>query len=185
MMIELTHERVAHFSGEIILSTIKPKTMYSRVKISGHPLHPMLIAFPVAFYTAALVLYIVFSYKGDPFYFKVAVLANAAGVIMAAVAAIPGFIDWLFIPGGTAPKKTGVTHMICNVVALAAYAINLFIQLPKYNNTAPDLGPAILLSALGFILTLAAGFFGWTLVQTHHVGVDEMPVNEPGRATAG
>lgn len=157
--------------------------MYSKVKIAGHPLHPMLIAFPVAFYTAALVLYIVFSSKGDPFYFKVAVLANAAGVIMAAVAAIPGFIDWLFIPGGTTAKKTGITHMICNVVALLAYGINLIIQLPKYNNTAPDLGPAILLSALGFVLTLAAGFLGWTLVQTHHVGVDELPAKATERAT--
>ena len=147
--------------------------MYSKVKIAGHPVHAMLIAYPVAFYTATLVLFIVYNSKQDPFYFKIAVLANAAGVIMAAVAAIPGFIDWLFIPSDTAAKKTGLSHMICNVLALVLFGINLWMQLPKYGEANPASGPAVLLTALGFILTLAAGFLGWTLVQKHHVGVDE------------
>lgn len=159
--------------------------MYSKVKIAGHPLHPMLIAFPVAFYTAALVLYIVFNSNGNAFYFKVAVLANTAGVIMAAVAAIPGFIDWLVIPRDAAAKKTGATHMICNVVALLAYGINLVIQLPKYDSATPTLGPAILLSAVGFVLTLVAGFLGWTLVQTYHVGVDDRAVTTDKKITVG
>lgn len=58
--------------------------MYSRVKVFGHPLHPMLIAYPVAFYTAALACYIVYSTNGNPFWFKVAVVANIAGAVMAA-----------------------------------------------------------------------------------------------------
>jgi uncharacterized membrane protein len=148
--------------------------MYSKVKIAGHPIHPMLVAFPVAFYTATLVLYIVYSSKGDPFYFKVAVLANAAGVIMAAVAAIPGFIDWLNIPSGSKPKKTGLNHLICNVLALVLFGVNLWMQCPKYNDANPAIGSAIILSAVGFILTLGAGFLGWALVQKHHVGVDPL-----------
>ncbi|HWJ26951.1 MAG TPA: DUF2231 domain-containing protein [Flavisolibacter sp.] len=147
--------------------------MYSKVKIAGHPIHPMLIAYPVAFYTATLVLFIIYNSKQDSFYFKVAVLANAAGVIMAAVAAIPGFIDWLFIPRNASAKKTGITHMVCNVLALVLFGINLWMQLPKYNEANPVTGPAVLLTALGFILTLIAGFLGWTLVQKHHVGIDE------------
>jgi uncharacterized membrane protein len=146
--------------------------MYSKVKLAGHPVHPMLVGFPVAFYTAALVLYIVYYSKADPFYFKVAVLANAAGVVMAAVAAIPGFIDWLNIPSNTKPKKTGINHMICNVLALALFGVNLWMQCPKYNDPNPAIGSAIVLSAAGFILTLAAGFLGWSLVQKHHVGID-------------
>jgi hypothetical protein len=34
-------------------------------------------------------------------------------------------------------------------------------------------GSAVILSIAGLILTLVAGFLGWTLVQKHHVGVDE------------
>lgn len=156
--------------------------MYSKVKVAGHPIHPMLIAFPVAFYTAALVLFIIFNSTKDPFYFKIAVISNAAGVIMALVAAIPGFIDWLFIPKASSARKTGLTHMICNVLALAAYAINLFIQLPRYNDNTPSTGPSIILTAIGFVLTLAAGFLGWTLVQTYHVGVQEEAEGQTARA---
>ena len=146
--------------------------MYSRVKIAGHPIHPMLIAYPVAFYTAALACYIVYSSNQNPFWFKVAVVANIAGVLMAAVAAIPGFIDWLFIPKDSRAKQTGLFHMLCNVLALVCFAIPAWTECAKWDDTNPRLGLAIPLSVLGFVLTLAAGFLGWTLVQKHHVGVD-------------
>jgi len=146
--------------------------MYSKVKIFGHPIHPMLIAYPVAFYTAALVCYIAYSSNQSPFWFKVAVVANIAGVITAAVAAIPGFIDWLFIPSDSRAKKTGLFHMLCNVLALVCYAVAGFTECNKWDDVNPTLGLAVPLTAIGFILTLAAGFLGWTLVQKHHVGVD-------------
>lgn len=94
--------------------------MYSKVKIAGHPVHPMLVAYPVAFYTATLACYIVYNSNLNPFWFKVAVVANVAGAIMAAVAAIPGFIDWLFIPANSQPKKDRlIPHdMQCNSVSL-------------------------------------------------------------------
>jgi uncharacterized membrane protein len=146
--------------------------MYSKVKIAGHPLHPMLVAFPVAFYTATLVCYIVYSSNKDPFWFKVALTANIAGAVMAAVAALPGFIDWLNIPRDSRAKKTGLFHMMCNVLALVCFAVTAFLQCPKWGDVNPELGIAIPLTAVGFILTMVAGFLGWTLVQKHHVGVD-------------
>lgn len=146
--------------------------MYSKVKIAGHPIHPMLVAFPIAFYTATLVSYIAYSSNQDPFWFKVAVVANIAGVVMAVVAALPGFIDWLFIPKDSRAKKTGLFHMMCNVLALVLYAVVAFTECSKWDDISPTLGPAIPLTIIGFILTLTAGFLGWTLVQKHHVGVD-------------
>jgi uncharacterized membrane protein len=147
--------------------------MYSKVKIAGHPIHPMLVAYPVAFYTATLVCYIVYNSNGNPFWFKVAVVANIAGVLMAALAAIPGFIDWLNIPADSKAKKTGLFHLLCNVLALVCFGIVALTENKKWDDAAPALGLAIPLTALGFILTLAAGFLGWTLVQKHHIGVDE------------
>lgn len=146
--------------------------MSSKVKILGHPVHPMLIAYPVAFYTATLVCYIVYGSNGNPFWFKVAVVANIAGIVMAAIAAIPGFIDWLSIPSDSRAKKTGLFHMVCNVLALVCFAVTAFIEYPKWNDEHPGSGVAVVFTAIGFILTLTAGFLGWTLVQKHHVGVD-------------
>jgi uncharacterized membrane protein len=119
----------------------------------------------------------VYNSNSNPFWFKVAVVANIAGVVMALVAAIPGFIDWLFIPTGSKPKKTGLLHMLCNVLALVCFGAAAFLEYTRWDDPNPDLGIAIPLTAAGFILTLTAGFLGWTLVQKHHVGVDiEHPV---------
>ncbi|MEO6490714.1 MAG: DUF2231 domain-containing protein [Ferruginibacter sp.] len=146
--------------------------MNSKVKIYGHPIHPMLVSFPVAFYTAAFACFIAYNSNAEAFWFKVALVANIAGVVMAAVAAIPGFIDWLFIPKDTKPKKTGLLHMLCNVSALVLFGINWAMQCDKWNEATPSIGYAILLTGGGFLLTLVAGFLGWTMVQKHHVGVE-------------
>jgi uncharacterized membrane protein len=149
--------------------------MYSKIKIAGHPLHVMLVAYPIAFYTATLVCFLVYGSNHDPFWFKVAYVANAAGVVMAAVAALPGFIDWAMgIPGETKAKKTGLIHLLFNVTALLLFAINLYLQTGKWNDTNPDSGPAVWLTLFGVLVTVIAGFYGWTLVQKHHVGVDPL-----------
>jgi uncharacterized membrane protein len=152
--------------------------MESKVKIAGHPIHPMIVAYPVAFYTATLVSFIVYNANANVFWFRVGVVANYAGVIMAVVAAIPGFIDWLGINKQRPAKKTGLNHMLSNVTALIVFGINLYLQCPKWNETQPDSSPAILLSAIGMILTLIAGFLGWSLVQKHHIGVSLTPEQE-------
>lgn len=158
--------------------------MYSKVRIAGHPVHPMLIAFPVAFYTATLLGYAAYAATDNLFWWRLGLLSNAAGVLSAVLAAIPGFIDWATgIPKGSAAKATGRIHMLLNVGALALFTVNLLAQANRWMELtrtvattgqidAPDPALALVLSALGVLLTIAAGFFGWKLVQTHHVGVD-------------
>ena len=152
--------------------------MFSKIKIAGHPLHAMLVPFPVAFYTATLVCFIIYYCNLDVFWFKVAVKANYAGVATALLAALPGFIDWLNIPKIRKAKKTGLAHMLCNVTALLLFSVNIYLQSGKSNETAPDAIIAIIVTALGFILTLIAGFLGWALVQKHHIGVSLTPEQE-------
>lgn len=154
--------------------------MYSKVKIAGHPLHPMLIAFPVTFYTTTLVAFVLHAITSDLMWWQLGLRANVAAVVTALVAAIPGFIDWRTgIPERTRAKRTGQTHMLLNVGALALFAANLAVQRDQWRpvleyeqGTAHGLSVAIILCAVGFVLTFAAGFLGWSLVQTHHVGVD-------------
>ena len=154
--------------------------LYSKAKVAGHPLHPMLVAFPVAFYAGAFVSFIVYAVGGNPFWFRVGYVSNVAGVIMALAAAVPGFVDWYSgIPEGTRAKKDGLVHMTLNVSALLLFAINIFASNGGWDSSQPNATAAILLTLLGVGCTVAAGWFGWTLVQTHHVGV-QMEV-EPRR----
>lgn len=152
--------------------------MYSKIKILGHPIHPVLVAYPIALYTATLVAYIVYAANKDPFFFKAAVAANIAGIVMAALAALPGFIDWAVgIPGGTPAKRHGLTHMLLNVTALVLFVVNALVHTGDWKNPSGETS-GIILSLLGVLCTVAAGFFGWTLIQTDHVGVELSPEQE-------
>lgn len=155
-------------------------TQYSKVTIAGHPIHPMLIAFPVTFYTTTLIAFIVYAINGEMSAWQIGLRANVAGVVTAFVAAIPGFIDWARgIPSGTQAKTTGRTHMILNLISLVLFVLNLIVYRDHWHSLyaldlvlVPNPAIAIVLSTIGVLCTLAAGALGWTLVQTHHVGVD-------------
>jgi uncharacterized membrane protein len=152
--------------------------MYSKVKILGHPIHPMLVAYPIALYTSTLVAYIIYAANKDPFFFKAAVAANLAGVVMAAITALPGFIDWAVgIPSGTPAKSHGLTHMLLNVTALVLFVINAIIHTGSWTNPSGE-GSGIILALLGVLCTVGAGYFGWTMIQTDHVGVQLTPEQE-------
>lgn len=153
--------------------------MYSKVKVGGHPLHPMLVAFPVVLYSTTLACFVLYRVTGDLFWFRSAWIANFAGVCSAVVAALPGFIDWAFgVPSGTPAKRTGLQHMGANVAALFVFALNLVLVRRVLDSTQPDVDTFIVLSLLGVLLTGVAGFLGWKLVQTHHVGIDLRPGQE-------
>jgi uncharacterized membrane protein len=153
--------------------------MYSKVKIAGHPLHIMLVAFPVAFYTAAFLCFVAYAFGAEPFWFRAGLYANLAGVVTAALAAVPGFIDWAFgVPTGSPAKATGLAHMVCNVAALLLFLLNLLLQWGHRLETLPSVGLTVVLTGIGFALTLVAGFLGWKLVGVHHVGVELTPEQE-------
>jgi uncharacterized membrane protein len=160
--------------------------MRSKIRLLGHPIHPMLVAYPIALYTATLVAAIVAAAGGDPFVFRLAVVANVAGVGMAVLAAIPGFLDWLLaIPAATPAKTTGLLHMGLNVAALVLFAVNAVIHVGQWNDPARDTVLFIVLAAAGVLCTIGAGFAGWSLVQTHHVGIELTPEQRRLEPAAG
>jgi uncharacterized membrane protein len=159
--------------------------VYSKVKLFGHPIHPMLVAYPIAFYTSTFVGFIIYAVTNDHFWLRLTIAANAAAVLMAVLAAVPGFIDWAFgIPRGTRAKTHGFRHMILNVGSLALFAITLLVYLDEWtesSDASATLG--IILAGVGVLLTIAAGFHGWMLIQDDHVGVrlnPEQELLEPG-----
>lgn len=154
--------------------------MYSRAKLFGHPIHPMLVAFPVAFYTLTAVAYGVSLFVStDPFWFRLGYFANLAGVTTAVLAAVPGFVDWAFgIPKESAAKSRGLLHLTLNVGALLLFAFSAFRLRGTWAGADAEVFPSFLLSTLGWVLTLAAGYHGWELIARHKVGVELTPEQE-------
>lgn len=172
--------------------------MYSKAKIAGHPVHPMIVAFPVASYTGTLAAFAVYAANGRPFWLNLAIALNVVGVCTAALAALPGLVDWAFgIPRGSAAKRPGLVHAGLNVAALGLFLATVASYGNHWNGPATSATLGLVLSAIGVVLTVAAGFFGWMLVQDYHVGIRLAPEQEliepsiqharpslPGRRTA-
>jgi uncharacterized membrane protein len=153
--------------------------MYSRANIADHPIHPALVAFPIAFYTSTVIALVAHLATRDPFWFRAALTANIAGVVMAVVAAIPGAID-LFagVPSHTRARSTGLRHAGYNVAALALFAVSAWLLWDQWYDADVVAGRVALESAVPLVIalvglasTVIAGTLGWKLVQTHHVGV--------------
>ncbi|QDK38625.1 DUF2231 domain-containing protein [Bdellovibrio sp. NC01] len=154
--------------------------MYSKVTINKHPVHPMLVAFPICLYVLTFVSFAVYATtRGEIFWYKLGFFSNMAAVACALVAAIPGFIDWAMgIPNGTLAKRDGLIHMSLNLITLALFAISGVFVNGTWDNPLLSLAAPLVLTGVGCITLLAAGYYGWTMVQTHKVGVDLSPEQE-------
>jgi uncharacterized membrane protein len=145
--------------------------MYTRARIARHPIHPMLVAFPIALYTATFISLLVHVATGDLFWYRVALYANVAGVVMAAVAAVPGLVDLVDLPEHSAARATGARHAAFNVLALFLFTASGAVMYGHWRSGVLANEAPLVLSLLGLASTVTAGWLGWTLVQTHHVGV--------------
>jgi uncharacterized membrane protein len=158
--------------------------MYSKVTVAGHPVHPMLVGFPVVCYVGTLVGFAVYAASGDQFWLNLAIALNVVGVGGALLAALPGFVDWAFgIPRGSAARTVGLAHAALNVVALGLFAGSLGTYVTNWNGPSTGTTLGLALSSAGVACTLAAGFLGWMLVQDYHVGVRLTPVQQRDETT--
>ena len=152
--------------------------MLTKARIAGHPIHPALVAFPIAFYTATVVALLVHVGTHDPFWYRVAMWTDIAGVVMAIAAAIPGAIDLFTLPKQSRARVTGLRHAGFNVLALVLFAIGAVILWRNFHGVPDDAGvlrlddtAPLVLGIVGLLSTITAGMLGWALVQTHHVGI--------------
>jgi uncharacterized membrane protein len=152
--------------------------MESRVKIFGHPVHPMLIVFPVGLFATAVVFDILYLIAGKPAFPTVSFYMIAAGVIGGLLAAIFGFIDWLGLPSNSRAKYIGGWHGLGNLTIVILFAISWFLRSGDANHVPTTL--ALILSFAGIGLALITAWIGGELVYHLGVGVDRgANVNAP------
>ena len=107
--------------------------MKSKATLAGHPVHPMLIPFPLALWTTSFVVDILFYLFRHPTLLVIAKFMLAAGCIGALAAAVAGFIDWLSIRDGEV-KKVANWHARLNVAALVIFAISFFLRMGRFSD---------------------------------------------------
>lgn len=144
-------------------------SMASHAKVAGHPLHPILIAFPLGLLTASLIFDFRAKKRLDSTDTKIARALVGAGVLSGLVAAIPGIIDWLNVPQGSRAKTIGLWHGSGNILALSLFAWSWKKRRP--NETQPDTS-AVVLSVLGSAILGLTGWLGGEMVYRLGIGVD-------------
>ena len=101
--------------------------MKSKANIKGHPLHPILVCFPIAFFIGALIFDILALLNGQNFN-QTAVYMVIAGLIGGLAAAVPGFIDFIFtVPPNSTGKKGAAKHGLINLSVILVFSTSLFL----------------------------------------------------------
>ena len=141
--------------------------MSSPASIAKHPIHPMLVVFPIGLWTFSLVCDVAYAAGwGGPIWNDMAFYTMAGGIAGALLAAVPGFIDFLSLRGSV--RSIALTHMLINLGIVGLYALNLFLR----TGSAPGAAAPVALSALGMVLLGISGWLGGELVYVHNIGVE-------------
>jgi uncharacterized membrane protein len=144
--------------------------MESRAKVAGHPVHPMLIVFPLGLLATAVVFDVIYLVTDASRWTEVAYYMIGAGIIGGLAAAIPGWIDWFAIPSGTRAKRIGLTHGVGNVIVLALFILSWLLR--RDQPAAPPT-EAIVAALAGAGLAAVTGWLGGEMVDRLGVGVDD------------
>jgi uncharacterized membrane protein len=147
--------------------------MSSPASIGGHPIHPMLIPFPIALWVFSLIADLVYLWRGNPVWRDwIAFYALLAGIIGAVAAAIFGIIDWLSIKDREV-KKIANWHARLNVIALLIFAASFYLRTTGGSRiVGGSYTIPLVLSVVGVILISISGYLGGELVFKHGVAVN-------------
>lgn len=147
----------------------------STAAIAGHPLHPVLIPFPIAFLVGALVTDIVYWFANEEFWARASFWLIAAGLIMGLLASLLGLIDFVTIERARA-YTAGWIHAVGNVAAMLLSAVNLWL---RWDDMAAAVMPwGLILSVVIAVLLGITGWYGGELAYRHKIGVMEQDVDE-------
>lgn len=138
------------------------------VAVAGHPLHPMLVTFPIALLLCALGSDLAFWWTADPFWARMSLWLLGVGTAMGALAGATGAAELLLI-AGIRRRAVGWSHFVAAVMLLSVGFTNWLWRLEDPAAAVLPLGLG--LSALGALLVAVAGWVGGKLVFEHQIGV--------------
>jgi uncharacterized membrane protein len=144
--------------------------METKVKLAGHPVHPMLIVFPLGLLATAVIFDVIFLISGTRDWAVVSYYMIGAGVIGGLAAAVFGWLDWFAIPRGTRAKSIGLWHGALNVVVVGLFLLSWLL---RRENPALPSTEAVVAGLLGVVIAAVSGWLGGELVDRLGVGVDD------------
>jgi nitrite reductase/ring-hydroxylating ferredoxin subunit/uncharacterized membrane protein len=141
--------------------------MKSKASFDGHPIHPILVVFPIAFFIGTVIFDVLAQIYNEQGFLQTGKYLNIAGIIFALATAIPGIIDYfLTVPPHSSAKKRATKHGLTNITVVLVFSVALMM---KYRAVMPLV--VIAVELVGVILLSIAGYMGGTLVYRNQIGV--------------
>ena len=138
------------------------------VAFARHPLHPMLVPFPIAFFLGALASDLAAWYTGDVFWPRASMWLLGAGLCMGVIAGVAGTVELLCVTG-IRRRPASWNHFVVAVMLLAVQFFNWLSRILDPVGSVVPVG--IYLSGLGALLVASAGWLGGKLVFEHQIAV--------------
>ena len=144
--------------------------MINRAQLAQHPIHPMLVPFPIGLWVFSLASDVAFRLGAGPVWDEIAFWTMVGGVFGALAAAVPGLIDFLTVKD---PRtwRIAVAHMVLNLTIVLLFVVNIGLRM----RGAPGDALPLALSVVGVGLLLISGWLGGTLVYERAVAVAPEP----------
>jgi uncharacterized membrane protein len=141
--------------------------MATPASFQKHPIHPMLIPFPIALWIFSFVSDVIhMAGLGGMVWKDIALYTMIGGLVGALAAAIPGYLDYRSIADPPV-KRIGLWHMVINLCVVVLFGLNIVLRLVSEAGLS-----AVLLSLIGVTLLGVSGWFGGELVYVHGVAVE-------------
>jgi uncharacterized membrane protein/nitrite reductase/ring-hydroxylating ferredoxin subunit len=148
--------------------------MRSKAHIKSHPIHPILVSFPIAFFIGSFLADLAGYCTGNADLSRTGYWLQIAGIGFALLAAVPGIIDFLFaVPPKSSGKKRALTHGLLNVTNVLIFAGVWFYRRQENPSVPLILGAEL----IGIIILSIAGWMGGTLAYRNQIGVDHRYAN--------
>jgi len=158
--------------ASVIPAAVEARGMQGKATFRGHPVHLMLVPFPVAFWTGALATDVAGAATHDPFWFRMSVALIAMGSVGGIVASIFGYIDYRSVPMGARAKKIATQHLVASIVAVVLFPLAYLVRATNYPAT-----PGVAITLVGGVVLFLTGYLGSELSNRYRVGISDAPLD--------
>jgi len=147
------------------------------MRIRGHPVHPMLVHFPVAFWTVAVLAHVVAAAGLEEGALEIAKLANGAGLVMALPAMVAGLLELRTIDERSEAMRVATWHLIVMTGVWLCFLVALLLSASSQTMMDPWTAQLVATASagVGFLLMVVGGWLGGRLVYEFGIGVKETP----------